>query len=191
MNVRTICLAILAMGDTTGYEIRKHSLEGDFSYFADASYGSIYPALARLQAEELVTVREEAQPGKPVRKVYSITEAGRAELIRALNEPIAPDVFRSPFLLVAVFAPLLGPQRIRSAIEAHMAQIRADRKQLEAICADGDSHAQGDDPATRWAVEYGLHCMSMKLDYLEQNRARLEEIAAGGGENASRSAAAE
>jgi len=46
MSVRGLCLAILSYGDATGYEIRKESTEGRFSYFDDASFGSIYPALA-------------------------------------------------------------------------------------------------------------------------------------------------
>ena len=74
MSVRSLCLAILSFGDATGYEIRKESTEGRFSYFDDASFGSIYPALARLESEGLVTVREEPQAGKPARKVYSITD---------------------------------------------------------------------------------------------------------------------
>ena len=55
MNVRTICLAILYDADSTGYEIRKLSTEGEYSYFIDASYGAIYPALAKLEADKLVT----------------------------------------------------------------------------------------------------------------------------------------
>ena len=49
MNVRTICLAILYDAEATGYEIRKLSVEGEYSYFIDASYGAIYPALAKLE----------------------------------------------------------------------------------------------------------------------------------------------
>lgn len=178
MNVRTICLAILANGDTTGYEIRKQSLDGDFSYFVDASYGSIYPALARLQADGLVTVREEAKPGKPARKVYSITEAGRAELLSALHEPIAPDLFRSPFLLVAVFAPLVGPERIRAVIDAQIAYLKNEIAQMEEICNKPGAICADATGATRWAVDFGLHCVGNKLAYIEANRGRLEEIAA-------------
>ena len=58
MSVRTLCLAILNFGDATGYEIRKLSTGGKFRYFIEASFGSIYPTLARLEAEGLVTVRE-------------------------------------------------------------------------------------------------------------------------------------
>ena len=84
MNVRTICLAILYDGEATGYEIRKLSVEGEYSYFVDASFGSIYPALARLEAESLVTSRVEQQDGRPAKKIYSITAAGRTAFIASL-----------------------------------------------------------------------------------------------------------
>ena len=67
MNVRTICLAILYDGEATGYEIRKLSVEGEYSYFIDASFGSIYPALAKLELDGLVTSRVETQEGKPAK----------------------------------------------------------------------------------------------------------------------------
>ena len=170
MNIRSLCLAILYFGDATGYEIKKQSTEGNFSYFVDASFGSIYPALARLEADGLVTVREEVHPGKPARKVYSITGSGREKFLQALAEPHAPDLFRSQFLLIAVCAELVTPERMSAAIDLHADHIKHQLAQLSAAVADCDSDS------TRWAVNYGLHCMTQKLAYLENNRGRLEAI---------------
>ena len=78
MNVRTVCLAILYDKEASGYEIRKLSVEGEYAYFIDASFGSIYPALAKLEAEGLVTSRVAQQDGRPAKKVYAITPAGRS-----------------------------------------------------------------------------------------------------------------
>ena len=50
MNVRTLCLGILSVGEASGYEIKKDIEEGMFSHFIDASFGSIYPALTQLAA---------------------------------------------------------------------------------------------------------------------------------------------
>ena len=61
MNVRTLCLGILSVGEASGYEIKKEIEEGLFSHFIDASFGSIYPALTQLNAEGLVTLRAEEQ----------------------------------------------------------------------------------------------------------------------------------
>ena len=85
MNVRTLCLSVLYDGDATGYDIRRLCADGEFSYFVEASYGSIYPALAKLEADRLVTSRAEQQDGRPARKVYSITEMGRLAFAEELS----------------------------------------------------------------------------------------------------------
>ncbi len=174
MSVKNLCLAILNCGDTTGYEIRKHLTEGNFSYFEDASYGSIYPTLARLEVDGLVTVREEAQAGRPSRKVYSITDLGRMEFRKSLQELPAPDTFRSPFLLVAMWADLAGPETIGKAIDARMDNLRAEIAKLSAI------RAECDHTGTRFIVEYGLNCMNADLEFLVRERSRLLQIAASG-----------
>ena len=174
MNVRTLCLAILHSGDATGYEIKKLSVEGKYSYFVDASFGSIYPALARLEADGMVTVREEIQSGKPARKVYSITPAGRAELVAQLSMPPAPDIFRSEFLLIAMNAELLDGRQISEAIALRRRQIGDEIAHLEAV-ASSEEH-----PGARWIARYGIACMKASLGFLEENREELETFALAG-----------
>ena len=160
--VATLCLAILHRGEATGYEIKKESVEGDYRYYIDASYGSIYPALARLAADDLVTVREETHPGRPARKIYAITEKGRAALLGALCEPPGPDVFRARFLLVAKFARELPAGVLCAAITARKTHLRAEIAHLDAL----ESQA-ANDPAIHWVVNYGKTCMTASLEYLE------------------------
>lgn len=172
MNVKTLCLAILQQGDATGYEIKKMSVEGEYSYFVDASFGSIYPALARLEADGYVTVREETHPGKPARKVYSITEEGRAALIAELSGETDPDIFRSPFLLVAMNARLLPRELIARAIDTRIQQLEAELKSLHdlaEVCGPGGAG---------WIARYGCNCMTASLEFLNAHRGELESITA-------------
>jgi PadR family transcriptional regulator AphA len=171
MNVRTLCLAILYFGDATGYEIKKLSMEGKYSHFVDASFGSIYPSLARLEKDGLVTCREEVQPGKPPRKVYSITPEGRTAFFQSLLEPPARDVFRSEFLLIAMCAELLPPAVVRRAVDTRIAQLRAELDHLNQVSSESGH------PGTLWAVNYGLSCLQGSLDYLNAHRAELEAMA--------------
>jgi DNA-binding PadR family transcriptional regulator len=171
MNVRTLCLAILYFGDSTGYEIKKLSMEGKYSHFVDASFGSIYPALARLESEAMVTCREETQPGKPPRKVYSITEKGRSAFVDALMEPPAPDVFRSEFLLIAMCAEILPPPVIERAIDVRLLQLQAEIDHLNQIASEARHEG------TRWAVGYGLKCLGTSLDHLQTHRDKLIALA--------------
>lgn len=172
MNVRTVCLAILHFKDATGYEIRKLSAEGSLSHFIDASFGAIYPALARMETEGFVTARIEPQPGKPPRKVYSITPAGREELLAALSAPMAPDSYRSEFLLVAICAEALPPDVVAAALDRRCMQLEEEIAHLSSLLVKGKS------PPTRWAVDYGLACKTAALNYLRTHKETL--VAASG-----------
>lgn len=170
--VATLCLAILHRGDATGYEIKKESVEGDYRYFIDASYGSIYPALARLAADGLVTHREEVHPGRPPRKIYSITPKGRAALLEALSEPPGPDIFRARFLLVAKFAAELPAATVRAAIEERRAHLTAEIDHLRRFVEGAK-----DNPGAAWIVDYGLACMSASLRHLDERGDALVALA--------------
>lgn len=171
MHVRTLCLGILAFGEATGYEIKKMSEEGRFSHFIDASYGSIYPALTRLTEQGLVECREEQQSGKPDRKIYSITEAGRAAFVAALEEDAAPDRFRSEFLFIMLCAEFLTAERIEHAYDTYIGQVNAMLGMLR------EAQENCLHPGTQFCIGYGLAIYEAKISYLEANREAALELA--------------
>jgi DNA-binding PadR family transcriptional regulator len=79
-RLRLYLLKLLAEGPKHGYELIR-LLENRFHGLYAPSAGTIYPRLSRLSAEGLVT---HAAAGG--RKVYQITEAGRAELTQRAGE---------------------------------------------------------------------------------------------------------
>jgi len=164
MNVSTLCLAILNYGEATGYEIRKQSTEGDFAYFFDASFGAIYPALTRLTEEGLVECRDEVQPGKPARKVYSITPAGRIAFVEALHQQPEPDAYKSQFLLVSMCVAYVKPAHMADLIEKRLKE--NDEKLAKLRASYEDCH----DPGSKWTIEYGLYMHEASRDYLIKNR---------------------
>lgn len=164
MNVRTLCLAVLQFGDATGYEIKKMVEDGMFNHFIEASYGSIYPALTRMSAEALVTCRAEVQSGKPDKKVYSLTQAGRDELVRALGQTPREDKFKSEFLFVMLLADQLPNEHIATIYRQRIDQMRTELEQMR-ICAESNTHGGG-----RFVVGYGIAVYEAAVHYLEQNR---------------------
>ena len=172
MNVRTVCLAILNFRDASGYEIKKLATESHYSHFVEASFGSIYPALAKLEAEGLVTQREEREAGKPPRKVYSITERGRSELLGQLSEPPREDVFRSEFLMIAMYAHLLDRGTVARAIDTNLEQMRAKLAVIEDI-VESEAHI----PSIGWMRDFANRCMGAHIDHLERRRGELEAMA--------------
>ena len=95
-------LGFLASESGTGYDIRTW-LEGISSMWHE-SYGQIYPTLARLTEEGLVT-RSVAEGATGSDKyIYSITDEGRQALTEWLNEPVYFAPPRSELLLRVYFA---------------------------------------------------------------------------------------
>jgi len=77
-GVLELCvLGVLAEGPTYGYAIAQCL---DEAGLGTVKGGTLYPLLARLQAEELVVSAWQAGDGGPGRKFFTLTAAGRAEL---------------------------------------------------------------------------------------------------------------
>ena len=172
MNVRTLCLSILYEGESTGYEIRRQCVDGECSYFIEASFGSIYPALAKLEDEGLVTSRTEAQNGKPAKKIYSITDAGRAAFAHELSLPLGEDMFRSPFLLFARFAHILPRDLVELRANEFLQVMTDKRKHLEDATSERDCNA-----SDTWVINYGRAIMELAEQHMRTHMHELITLA--------------
>jgi len=172
MDVRTVCLGMLTLGDATGYEIRKMFEDGPFQYFTDAGFGSIYPALNRLRGEGLVTCEQQSQSGRPDKKIYSITPKGRATFTEAIRKAPGPDKIRSNFLLALFFKHLLPRKLIAEAVDEHIAWYRTKLEHMR--CCDRSGWGTG--PV--FVNEFGQAVYAAALAFLEENRSGLVDAAA-------------
>lgn len=172
MNVRTLCLSILFEGEATGYDIRQLCVDGECSYFIEASFGSIYPALAKLEEEDLVTSRTEQQRGKPAKKVYAITEAGRSAFADELAGPLGEDMFRSPFLLFARFAHILPRDLVETRANQFLQSLMDKHSKLE----DAFSQRTGNAGDT-WVINYGRAMMDVAERHMRSHMHELITLA--------------
>ncbi len=173
MNIRSLCLAILSMGDTSGYEINK-LFQGPFSHIYEASFGSIYPALGKLTEDRLVTCTALAQEKKPDKKVYSLTQAGRAALLDDLALMPGVDRVRSDFLVVMMFAHLLPTAHVSAAVDKRI-EIYLDLLQhIEKGELEGQQIPQSNAACTEFVRGYGAAMIKASVDYLEENRHLVE-----------------
>ena len=74
-----------------GYELKARILALS-GHLRPVSDGALYPAIARLEKAGLVVRHEEEGTGAARRQVLTLTEAGRAELLRRLREPAELDI---------------------------------------------------------------------------------------------------
>lgn len=70
--------AVLAQGDQHGYALVQQLAAHGFGTIRG---GALYPVLGRMETDGLVEARWEPGEGGPGRKVYRLTDAGRARLL--------------------------------------------------------------------------------------------------------------
>lgn len=167
MDIRTLCLGILSLGDATGYEIKKMVTEGSFRFFSEASYGSIYPALNKLSDEGLISWTAEAQSNRPDKKVYQLTNAGRAALEETLKAAPKPDKNRSEFLAALLFAEAVAPERIPELLAERIAH---HHEQLNALEGLRDLETS---TASKFVLDYGIAIQKAAIAFLEENGSQL------------------
>lgn len=173
MDTRTLCLGILGDGEATGYEIKKF-VEERFGHFLEVSQSAIYPALGELHREGLVSCREVRQDGRPDKKVYRLTETGRAALIEGLARSPGRHRVRSEFIALLLFARWLPPARVSELLderEADFARILACLRQ----CAD-----DADGPGQRFVGGLGEAMLGAGLAYIRAHRRELEDTVGAG-----------
>jgi DNA-binding PadR family transcriptional regulator len=170
MDVRTLCLGLLCYGEACGYDLKKR-FETDLRHFYTAGFGSIYPALAELADAGLVSCRAIPQDGKPDRKVYRITEAGREEFLHVLRTANPQHKLRSEFLATVYFAELIAPERLQSLLNARLHQLREVVTQVEALARARDAGAQ---PGACFVAGFGAAVAKAAADYIDANRHLLD-----------------
>ncbi|MGE5625652.1 MAG: PadR family transcriptional regulator [Bacillota bacterium] len=171
MDVKDLCLGALTYGDATGYDIKKF-FESTFSHCFLAGYGSIYPALAELTEEKLVTARTAPGQGGPSRKIYHLTDAGRKAFLSKLKDTVPQHKVKSEFLVLMYFAHLLPPAKLELILDKHLQDIE---QKLALIHAHEGGHADTGAPTSgaRFVRGFGKAVMGAAREYIRTHRRSL------------------
>ena len=166
MDVKTVCLGMLSDGEASGYDLKKH-FESTFGHFFAAGYGSIYPALSALLADDFVECREESQSGRPDRKVYRITDAGREALCHTLNTSNPGHKVRSEFLATMCFAHLMNDEQLNQLLQHRIEEAEEYLRMFDEI----ESTCMQDWPAgKKFVCGFGRALTEATKKYIEEHR---------------------
>ncbi len=189
MLVRVLDIAILGLlmeRDHHGYEVRSQ-LRDRLGMWANVSFGSIYPALARLERHGFVeavlpvaprltslstgslsgeraslrSLRASTGIGRRGRKVYRITDSGRQEFFALLSDPSTLDSAKS-FSLRMALAKHLSPTRRVGLLERR----RADLLERLAEVRAGERNEELDDYA-RGVMEHAARGVELDLAWID------------------------
>ncbi len=172
-------LGLINNGDKTGYEIMT-VFRDSLSHFWTAQTSQIYRELQRMEKAGWISRTQIEQTGRPDRKVFSITPAGREELLRWLREHDYPMNYRNPFLMKTFFMGELPPEENLAFFRAFrdMSVFPDDGKQAS-VNADMYRQAVGDpEKAVYWklTIEFGRMYEKMQREWCEYCIRELEEL---------------
>ncbi|HMK62715.1 MAG TPA: PadR family transcriptional regulator [Acidimicrobiales bacterium] len=185
-------LGLLGEQELHGYEIRKR-LRDELGFFSPVSFGSLYPALSRLERSGAVVSAEESPESAPAvpmtgslsgeraalrtrrpaggrgrrgRKVYRVTDEGRrqfAELLDGERDQGADDA-RS-FGLRLAFARYLPPQARLRLLERRRAQLL---QRLDDVRHASNTERGQLDPYARSVVEHAAESTERDISWIDR-----------------------
>jgi len=171
VSIRHLILGLLTQQPMSGYDI-KRSLKS-LSWLIDSpSFGSIYPALRALWEDGLVTVEMAPRQGKPPRKIYTITEAGRLALREWMDQPVAPGASLKTFVMRLILANNFSHTGLISHLQQRRSQVAVHRATLKQIAEALDGTM---DSGQRLAFGYGLALATAELAWLDSTLEQLSQ----------------
>ena len=132
-------LGLLSYYDRTGYEIME-VFKNSLSFMWNANTSQVYRELQNLKDSGFAQVKVIEQDGKPNKKVYSITEAGREELLQWAGDYENLKFPNFPILMKLFFGGMLPKEEAIAAIQK-VKQVYCERgRELEKLLSCLDSY---------------------------------------------------
>ena len=170
MSLPHAILGFLQVMPLTGYDLKTLAFDKTVAHFWPAVLPQIYRELDKMAAKGWVESELEIQEGKPNRKVYRITETGKAELAHWLRSYQPPPAHREAFLIQLFFAAQLSNAEIVALLkqqrEAH-AQKLAEYQQIHIPRGTGTPHEERQRTLMWLTLDLGLRHEQMYLDWLD------------------------
>lgn len=151
-------LGFLHWGPMSGWDLSAVA-ERAIGDFWSLTRSQIYRELAALAARGFVIAGE---PGRRERRVYQLTEPGRAAFAAWINQEPGEELIRYPLLLTMGFARHLAPERLSDFIATHRQRHieRLARYLAEWQNAELDSFQQA-------TLDFGIRYERAVLDWFE------------------------
>jgi DNA-binding PadR family transcriptional regulator len=167
--MRELFLALLAGDSFHGYEL-KQALQQKFGEQLPAlNAGQIYSTLARLERDGLVVGQSVAGDSRR-KRVYELTEAGRAVLSRWIETPVPGTRLKDEFFMKFAVVASAGLAEPKTLIDGQRREYLQSLRDLDALLA-----ANGKGPTAELLVEGAVLHLKADLEWLDLIEHRLTQ----------------
>jgi DNA-binding PadR family transcriptional regulator len=163
--------------ELSGYDIKKWADWSLKLFYWSPSFSQIYGELKRLERHGYVTSRTVIQDEVRGKRVYAVTDAGRAAVRTwARTAPVEVPVLKHGVLLRVWLGHLTEPERLREIVAEH--RDNSERRRSEAA---GDRQAAHDETAGAYpviALKWAERYHAAERDLADQMLRDLDELRA-------------
>lgn len=163
MSLKYVLLGLLSRQPRYGYELKREA-EQLLGHGADLNPGQLYPLLRKLADQGLIVGERIEQEDRPDKRVFTVTDTGACELHTWLDEPLTPQVGRSPLFLRFMVLALVRPE-MRAAFLQQQRHILLGY--IGQLVADREKHQNSDDLATSALREATILHAEADLKWIE------------------------
>ena len=169
MSLAHAILGLLQQEERTGYDLKTSCFDRCVAHLWPADQAQIYRTLEKLVEQGWITCAVEIQHDRPNRKVYSVTEAGKDELIRWLQCSGPLPTLREPLLVQLFFSAQLPNEAIIQLLEQQLAAHHEKLAEYEMIELPslGDKSASREQMMQRLVLELVLRREQTYMDWLK------------------------
>jgi PadR family transcriptional regulator AphA len=122
MTIQTAILGLLSWKPCSGYDLKKIVSQTELFYWS-GNNNQIYKTLIQLHKDGLVTQQIQPQESLPAKKIYSITEKGKAALREWVLSGVELPEYRNPFLIRLAWADLLNGLELEALLDRYEEEI--------------------------------------------------------------------
>lgn len=123
MSIQHAILGILSRQPVTGYDLKKVIQDSSFMHWS-GNNNQIYNSLVELLKDGFVTSEVQHQESSPSKKIYTITEAGRAELKRWAASAPEPPEYKRMFLVQLAWSDSLDQEELDALCSAYEEEMK-------------------------------------------------------------------
>lgn len=132
MALRDAILAALLEGEASGYDLAKE-FDASVANFWTATAQQLYRELEKMADQGLVAARVVAQERRPNKRLFSLTDAGRAELYEYTTRQPKPTAVRDELLVQVQSIEAGDANAVRKAIEIRQNTAETKLKRYERL----------------------------------------------------------
>jgi PadR family transcriptional regulator, regulatory protein AphA len=170
MSLAHAILGLLQQEEMTGYDLKNTCFDQTIAHLWSADQAQIYRTLDKLEQQDWVHCTVEVQHDRPNRKVYRITDTGKAELERWLQSDQPIPTIRDPLLIQIYFAAQLPNSAILNLLKQQLIAHEKKLADCKAIELPPPTHqsANREQMMQRLAQELAISREQAYLDWLNR-----------------------